>query len=171
MSTRGYFGIKKKGELKGSYNHFDSYFSGLGVDLVRTINEIDKEERLAVLDETFDYIKLVDSDTKPNNYQKNICKNANVVDLSVSNRSLDDWYCLLRKVQGDLKAYINKVVPYMENGNDFIEDTLFCEYAYIINLDTNKFEVIYGWQNRIKKEFDLLDLKEEDLLDLEENED
>ena len=38
MSTRGYYGIKKKGELKGSYNHWDSYPSGLGKDLVDELN-------------------------------------------------------------------------------------------------------------------------------------
>ena len=96
---------------------------------------------------------------------------ANVVDLNVSTKSLDDWYCLLRKLQGNLSSYINKVVPYMENGNDFIDDTLFCEWAYIINLDTNKFEVIYGWNNRRKAEFDLLDLNLDEILDLEEEDD
>ncbi len=168
MSTRGYYGIKKKGELKGAYNHFDSYPSGLGKDLVETINGIKKGDRLNVLSETFDYIELIDSNIAPTQEQKDTCVKANVVDLNVSNRSLDDWYCLLRKLQGNLSSYINKVVPYMENGNDFIDDTLFCEWAYIINLDTNKFEVIYGWNNRRKAEFDLLDLNLDEILDLEE---
>lgn len=171
MSTRGYFGIKKKGELKGAYNHFDSYASGLGADLVKTINKIKKEDRLRVLNETFDYIELVDSNVPPTEEQKEKCKKANVVDLNVSNRSLDDWYCLLRKTQGDLGVYINKVIPYMENGNNFIEDALFCEWAYIINLDTNKFEVLYGWENRTKAEFDLLNLKVKDIIDLEKEDD
>lgn len=171
MSTRGYYGIKKKGELKGSYNHFDSYASGLGKDLVETINKIKKEDRLKVLNETFDYIELVDSNIAPTKEQQEICKNANVVDLNVGNRSLDEWYCLLRKTQGNLDIYINKVVPYMENGNDFIDDTLFCEWAYIINLDTNKFEVIYGWNNRRKAEFDLLDLNVDEILELEREDD
>ena len=167
MSTRGYYGIKKKGELKGTYNHFDSYASGLGANLVETINEIKKEDRLRVLNETFDYIKLVDSSVLPTEEQKEKCKKANITDLNVGNESLDDWYCLLRKTQGDLDIYINKIIPYMENGNDFINDTLFCEWAYIINLDTNKFEVIYGWQNRKKKEFDLLNLDLKEILKLD----
>lgn len=167
MSTRGYYGIKKKGELKGAYNHFDSYASGLGANLVETINKIKKEDRLRVLNETFDYIELVDGNIPPTEEQKEKCKKTNVVDLNVGNRSLDDWYCLLRKAQGDLDIYINKIIPYMENGNDFINDTLFCEWAYIINLDTNKFEVIYGWKDRKKKEFDLLNLDLKEILKLD----
>lgn len=171
MSTRGYYGIKKKGELKGSYNHFDSYASGLGKDLVETINKIKKEDRLKVLNETFDYIKLINGNIAPTQEQKDICVKANVVDLNVGNKSLDDWYCLLRKTQGDLGIYINKIVPYMENGNDFIDDTLFCEWAYIIDLDKNKFEVIHGWNNRRKAEFDLLDLNVDKILELEKEDD
>ena len=82
MSTRGYYGIKKKGELKGSYNHWDSYPSGLGKDLVDELNKIKKDDRLKVLNETFDYIKLIDSNTPPTEEQKEVCQKANVVDFS-----------------------------------------------------------------------------------------
>ena len=46
MSTRGYMGIKKKGQLKGQYNHFDSYISGLGKDIIEALNNIPKNERI-----------------------------------------------------------------------------------------------------------------------------
>ncbi|MBQ6632266.1 MAG: hypothetical protein IJH63_01520 [Methanobrevibacter sp.] len=170
MSTRGYYGIKKRGELKGSYNHWDSYPSGLGKDLVKELNKIKKDDRLKVLNETFDYIELIDSNIPPTEEQKEVCQKANVVDLGVSNRSLDDWYCLLRKTQGDLSTYINKIVPYMENGNSFLDDSLFCEWAYIINLDTNKLE-IYTSGNCKQDELDLLELDLDRLLSLENYDD
>ena len=44
MSTRGYMGIQKKGELKGQYNHFDSYIEGLGKDIIKTLNRITRDE-------------------------------------------------------------------------------------------------------------------------------
>ena len=34
MSTRGFVGIKEKGEIKGWYNHSDSYYDCLGKELV-----------------------------------------------------------------------------------------------------------------------------------------
>ncbi len=167
MSTRGYYGIRKNGELKGTYNHWDSYPSGLGKDLVETINKIKKEDRIKVLSDTFDYIKLVDDDTPPTKEQRDMCLKANTVDLHVGGCSLDEWYCLLRKTQGDLGFYINRVIPYMENGNDFVDDALYCEWGYIIDLDKNKFEVIYGYEGRTKKEFDLLNLDLKKVLKLE----
>ncbi len=162
MSTRGYYGIKKNGKLKGTYNHWDSYPSGLGVELVEEINKIKKEDRIKVLSDTFDYIELINENSIPTKEQQDMCVKANVVDLNVSSRSLEDWYCLLRNTQGKLNCYIDRVVPYMSNGNSFLENTLFCEWSYIINLDTKKLEV-----NKIAN-FDLLDLKVEDMLDLEE---
>lgn len=131
MSTRGLMGIKKKGELKAQYNHFDSYISGLGKSIIETINEIPKNDRIEVLNKTFDNIFLVEDNEE--NYRD------------------------LREYQGNLKAYILGF-NYMIDNRDFINDTLFCEYAYVINLDTNKLEITYGWHNRITKEFDLLDL-------------
>lgn len=165
MSTRGYFGIKKKGELKGAYNHWDSYPSGLGVDLARTITKIDKDERLEVLSDTFDYIELINENTEPTKEQIELCQKANVVNLNVGNRSLDDWYCLLRETQGDLQIYIDKIIPYMVNGNDFLEDTLFCEYAYIIDLDDNEFRVYSGASEIFTTS--LLNVNEDEIRDLD----
>lgn len=140
MSTRGYLGLKKNGELKGMYNHFDSYPSGLGVYIIDTLNEIDSKDRVKILNETYDFIQLVDEDSKPTKKQIELCKDSGVANFIVSSKSEDDWYCLLRETQGNLKLYIDKVIPYMLNGNEFINDTLFCEWYYIINLDTKKFE-------------------------------
>lgn len=170
MSTRGYLGLKKNGELKGMYNHFDSYPSGLGVSIIETLNEINSEERIKVLNDTYDFIQLVDEDSKPTKEQIKICKDSGVANFVVSTKSEDDWYCLLRETQGNLMVYIDKVIPYMLNGNDFINDTLFCEWYYIINLDTNKLEVHENnWNGNkdVKRlELDLLNLDSNSLLDL-----
>lgn len=39
-----------------------------------------------------------------------------------------------------------------DSNNDFIKDSLFCEYAYIINLDTKKLEYYKGYQDQPDKE-------------------
>lgn len=170
MSTRGYLGLKKNGELKGMYNHFDSYPSGLGVSIIDTINKIDSKDRIKVLNDTYDYIQLIDEDSKPTKEQIKLCKDSGVANFIVSTKSEDDWYCLLRQTQGELQIYIDKVIPYMLNGNDFINDGLFCEWYYIINLDTNKLEVHENdWSEHkdVKRlELDLLNLDSSYLLDL-----
>lgn len=45
----------------------------------------------------------------------------------------------------------------MLNGNSFLEDDLFCEYGYIINLDTNMLEVYVNGKHKVS-ERSLLDL-------------
>lgn len=163
MSTRGYLGLKKNNKLKGHYNHFDSYPSGLGAYVIETLNKINKDKRIEVLNDTYDYIQLVNESDKPTQKQIEECRLAKVDDLLVSSQSYDDWYCLIRDAQGELDIYINKVIPYMINGNDFLQDPLFCEWAYIINLDTNKLEIYENGKNDLKCKLNLLDLKMEDL--------
>jgi hypothetical protein len=61
----------------------------------------------------------------------------------VGEQSEEDWYCLTRGLQGDLKEML--ICGYMLVNNDFIYDSLFCEYAYIINLDEKILEVYEGF--------------------------
>jgi hypothetical protein len=140
MGTRGEVIFKKSDVLKGQYNQYDSYFEGLGQDIINAINSIPKEERIKVLNETFDRIIMVKEDDKPTQEIIDYCVNDNLVDLAVSSRSYDDMYCLFRKAQGRLDYYINGG-KYMLDGGDFYKDTVFCEYAYTINLDNNTLEM------------------------------
>ena len=55
-----------------------------------------------------------------------------------------DFYCLLRKAQGDLNAYKTDL-KYMIDSKEFLGNSLFCEYAYIINLDKNVLEFYKGF--------------------------
>jgi len=40
MGTRGHFGFRYKKKYYMIYNHFDSYFEGLGKDLLEEIKEM-----------------------------------------------------------------------------------------------------------------------------------
>lgn len=44
----------------------------------------------------------------------------------------------------------NKPIPYYHD-NKFIRDSLYCEYAYIINLDNNTLEFYIGFQEKPQK--------------------
>lgn len=156
MSTRGYMGIQKKSEMKGQYNHFDSYLEGLGKYIIEEINKIPKEERIEVLNKMYDNIILVNSQDKPTQEQIDYCKEKGLVDLGVSTGDINEWYCLARNTQGNLNFYINGGI-YMVNGNSFLDDDLFCEYGYVINLDDNTLDFYKYGRNLILKQ-DLLDL-------------
>ena len=139
MGTRGCYGFRKNGIDKLTYNHFDSYPDYLG----RKIVEFCKETSIKKMNEIFNKIILVDENTKPTKEQITEC--LNYYNGNVSNQTVDDWYCLLREAQGDIDVYKNGL-RYMIDDHDFIKNSLFCEYAYIINLDTNSLEFWVGFQ-------------------------
>ena len=146
MGTRGAFGFRVDGKDKVMYNHWDSYPSGLGQKVVDFIKETTDDE----LKKIANNIVLVDEDKTPTTAQKKAVRdfektNDTVVsDISVSTRTLDDWYCLLRNAQGEFEMY-KKGLEYMISAEDFLQDSLFCEYAYIINVDSGMLEVYFGF--------------------------
>lgn len=148
MGTRGLWAIRKGGKDKAAYNHWDSYPTGLGDEVINFI----KRMGVAKLNNLFDLIVTVDEDSSPTKEQIGICKRNGWYDKSVSSGSDHEWYCLLRNLQGNFKDYEKaqqSATPiFMIQRIDFIRDSIFCEYAYIINLDNNTLEYYVGAQRR-----------------------
>lgn len=139
MGTRGLYGFRKNGIDKLTYNHFDSYPDCLGGTMV----EFCKTTSLKEMNEIFDKIVLVLEHTVPTQTQVKEC--IEYYDSNVSVGSPEDWYCLLRGAQGNPNVYKHGF-KYMIDSHNFIKDSLFCEYAYIINLDTECLEFWVGFQ-------------------------
>jgi hypothetical protein len=139
MGTRGIFGFRIDGEDRLTYNHYDSYPEGLGVDVVDFVRSIDNIKEVKEKARALEDI----SERKPTD--EDIKKCEKYTNLNVSEQSEKDWYCLLRETQGDLQAILD--VGFYENQNDFIYDSLFCEYGYIVNLDNETLEVYEGCQH------------------------
>lgn len=139
MGTRGAWGFYRDGETKATYNHYDSYPSGLGSDIVNVLAETNNDE----LNEIFDRLKLVNSESTPTNEQIDEC--IKFFNGSVSTGQTTEWYALLREAQGSLQA-LKDGLDYMIDDKNFLRDSLFCEWGYIVNLDSNKLEVYRGFQ-------------------------
>jgi hypothetical protein len=139
MSTRGLYGFYKNGTNKLTYNHSDSYPSYLGQHVIDFIQSCSLSE----LNHIFDWIILAQEDDKPTPEQIKDCRK--YADLDVSTKELTDWYCLLRNTQGELALYRDGL-RYMIDNQSFIQDSLFCEWAYIINLDDKVLEIYKGFQ-------------------------
>ena len=146
MGTRGLYGLRRIGMDKVTYNHFDSYPDVLGKSVVEFCSQTTEE----AMKRFYDKIVLVDETSTPSQDQISFCQRAEMVDTSVGGGTTRDWYCILRGLQGDLAktfAISEKYgKAYMIDNRGFIEDSLFCEYAYIINLDTHKLEFWVGFQ-------------------------
>lgn len=142
MGTRGAYGFRIDGKDYLTYNHWDSYPTGMGAVLVEEIGgwngNIEEMRALAR------HVRLIDRNTLPTDEQIKAC--AEYTDLGVNGQSTSDWYCLLRKAQGSLLAALD--IGLMIDGHDFVRDSLFCEWAYIVNFDTGTFEVYRGFQKK-----------------------
>jgi len=145
MGTRSVVGFRINNQDKLSYNQYDGYFEGVGADVVLSIRKQITKESLEEIKRKAQDLILVDKDSTPTDEQQRTFMEAGLYDGSVSNQSPNDWYCLLRHAQG--KPFMLLDAGIMLKANDFVFDSLSCEYAYIINLDTMKFEVYVGGIN------------------------
>jgi len=132
---------------KVSYNHFDSYPDGLGLQILDFIREVEDD---AELKEIAGRIELIDQNVPPTPEQIEVCREAGTIDLKVSEQSERDWYCLLRNAQGDLSGFRKTAdnqspLPFMIDSHLFMGDSLFCEWGYILNTDTGNLEVYKGF--------------------------
>lgn len=143
MGTRGAFGVRVDGTDKIVYNHFDSYASGLGADIVGWLHEADLDD-VRVKAKALRAVEGEPTDEERAHF-------AQYADSKVSDGK--GWYSLLRKTQGDLGAVLEAGV--YEDNLKFLNDSLFCEYAYVVNLDDMIFEVYKGFQ-RIPSDLELL---------------
>ena len=146
MGTRGLYGFRYRGNDKTTYNHYDSYPDWLGSDMLEYCSKHDVE----TMKKIYDNIYLVNESVKPTQKDIDLCVTAGWYDGNVSRQTPDEWYCLLRNTQGDLSvydSYMDGKLPMIDN-HHFIEDSLFCEYAYIINLDDEVLEFWKGFQKK-----------------------
>lgn len=142
MGTRGAIGWRIDGEDHATYNHFDSYPSHLGVQFIK-----DAQAMLATEDDEETYkqkvrsVQWVKEDATPTPAERQVYMAMGVANVDVSTGS--DWYSTLRELQGELKKNIDLGV--MIESTAFLKDSLFCEWAYLINFDDRVLEFYQGF--------------------------
>jgi hypothetical protein len=156
MGTRGVFGVIIGEKEKLSYNHWDSYPSGKGAEILQWLRGVIDEERLDEIRDQAAALRLVSDDVKPT--PDDIASLEPYTNLGVSEQSTDDWYCLTHATQGDPAATLES--GYMLDASYFPLDSLFCEWGYVIDLDAmwdessdrrGIFEVYQGFQKELPK--------------------
>lgn len=137
MGTRGAMGIRIGGQDKIAYCHFDAYPDGLGAGVVADVRALGVERLM----ELGGALKKT-PDRPPSDAEWDSL--ARFCDAGVGERGERDWYKLLRRTQGNLAAMLEAGV--YEDSADFMRDSLFCEWAYVVNLDECTLEVYRGHQ-------------------------
>lgn len=139
MGTRGMIGWVIDGEAKIAYNHFDSYPSGVGVDVLAwcAANQPGDDLRAKVR-----ALRVVTHDTPVTD--EDFLALSRFADLEVSTKDPAEWYVLLRKTQGKPALMLDAGV--IEDASHFPFDSLFCEWGYVVDLDAETLEVYMGFQ-------------------------
>ena len=152
MSTSGLWGFRRNGEDLLTYNYANSYPECLGKNIcsfIKAMSDSDMEKLVLIL-------KPVSESTPATSEDIQLCKQLKISDFTIGDKKETDYYCLLRKTQGDFEFYEElvknppssmqgKMLPFIQNGT-FILDSLYCEFAYILNLDTKHLEFWVGFQ-------------------------
>lgn len=146
MGTRGAMGVRIDGVDKIEYNHFDSYPEGLGKSVVETVRAILQDRTLGVegLCTLARRLRAVDPSSEPTDDDIEALRG--YANLDVSDKSLKDWYCLTYGLRRNLLAKLRLGV--VIDSHDFLSNSLFCEWAYVVNLDELTFEVYRGFQKQ-----------------------
>lgn len=153
MSTRGAFGFRIDGVDKITYNHCDSYPSGLGADVVKWVRRACSPERIEQTMTEVSGIEMAPSGqaiASPEHIARTGRRYTNMAVGGGDGIGHDSitYYRLLREAQPS--SGIANVVDagVMIEGADFMADSVFCEYAYIVNLDEMTVEFYKGFQSK-----------------------
>lgn len=141
MGTRGFWGFVLDDEEKLAYNHWDSYPAGLGATVLDFCQDLVIKDQAEFVRGKVRDLQLITSETPT---PEDVQRLAPYSDFTVGARSETDWYCLLRRAQG--QPWLTLDAGYMEDAGEFPLDSLFAEWGYIVNLDARVLEVYCGFQ-------------------------
>lgn len=149
MGTRHLICVVKDGEYKvAQYGQWDGYPSGQGCTVLGFLaTEFDREEFTARLAEAY-----VATDEQINGWYLNAGATEKElaegwINSAVSDRFKKTTPSLSRDTGGKILAMIqNSIYPTpLRNGINFAADSLMCEWAYVVDLDKNSFEIFKGF--------------------------
>lgn len=142
MGTRGFVGFVVDGTEKIAYNHWDSYPSGLGADVLEWLNDSRSALESGSLADLARRLRVVDPQSTPT--AEDIEHLRQFANLGVGEQTLDDWYVLLRNTQG--KPALMLEAGAIEDAAHFPLDSLMAEWGYVVDFDAGSFEVYRGFQ-------------------------
>lgn len=166
MGTRGAWGFRTDGIDKVMYNHFDSYPAVLGANVVEAIRAVSNETIAQVARE----LELIDLDHQPTAEQLEIIQRLSISEMDEVYKN-GQWYWLTRRAhfrplywfpdveiqvqwttykdgKYDVEGYCistgDRYLRWMVDGHEFLHNSLFCEFAYIMNVDIHALEIYHG---------------------------
>jgi hypothetical protein len=161
MSTRGCLGVVKGGEFKvAQYCSSDSFPRGLGQDIIAFFKgtvEGNNIHDVSILSEKADKLSWIeDKRLKEINEIRKDYNNKEYHNfdylfygVAILNYIYNDGYLVVKQYDDTGHLYTHKegngVIEGLINSQDFFGDSVYCEWAYVIDLDNNTLEVYKGF--------------------------
>lgn len=137
MSTRGHVAIKEDGKYRYIYNHHDSYIDGLGITLYKHYNNIKKIKNLLELGDTSSIGSTPENSA--NSYKEHLNRSVEERGTVAFFRESKRW----KDYQDNEEIWEECQTKETED----INEVLRAEYAYIFDVDENKWYIAY-WNDK-----------------------
>ena len=162
MGTRHIIAVQSNGDYKiAQYGQWDGYPDGQGVTVLDFLKD---EKKVQKLKKNLAKTRFLD-EKKDKDFLEAYNKNADKHD----NRTPEQIHWFNTYITRDLGAEILTSVAnskdkeiLLRNNLPFVADSLFCEWAYVIDFDADTFEVYRGFQKSPPKGERFADIKSDD---------
>jgi hypothetical protein len=145
MGTRHLIAVVLKGEYKvAQYGQWDGYPTGQGIIIC---DFIQNEMKLTKFKKALKECKFISSKEIQRRYVSvGADPKSEWVNMDISDKFAAKWPHLVRECGGDILSYIQDGgVRELQDSIDFAADSLFCEWAYVLDLDNKVLEVYKGF--------------------------
>jgi hypothetical protein len=152
MGTRNLTMVIHKGETKiAQYGQWDGYPSGQGLtalNFLKSMNRDTFERKLALI-----YFGGDKEEKERDEYFKSIGSPDGGLTMEQAKKYHKKYPMLTRDNGAEILnlVYKNDEKTWLTDSSDFAEDGLYCEWAYVIDLDKNTFEVYKGFNKKPMK--------------------
>ena len=147
MGTRHLIAVQYKNEYKiAQYGQWDGYLEGQGSCILKFLTEDFNKEKFIEGLLKCEWISKEMMDARWAEF--GVDSNDSFVDYKVANKFTDKYPELSRDAGYKILDIVQnaKEKLYLQNDINFVYDGLYCEFAYVIDLDKNTFESYCGFQ-------------------------
>ena len=150
MGTRNLTAIMLNGAYKvAQYGQWDGYPDAAGVTILEALVKA-KEDDFAVLRKAVEHSSFIDEENLSVRWNSVGADGSGFVSMDIAEKFKNKWPQLDRDMGYNIVGFLLEHPEGVELNNsiNFVADSLFCEYAYVVDLDKNTFEVYRGFNKK-----------------------
>ncbi len=150
MGTRNLTLVQLGGTYKvAQYGQWDGYPEGQGQTVVEFLQTVKTKKALKAFAEKVSALTVISHEEIERRWKEVGADGSGFVGMEIANEFKKRWPHLQRDCAAEILEHIsNGTAKEVWLDTDFAKDSLFCEWAYLIDLDAGTFEVFKGCNKR-----------------------